>query len=60
MARMVEESRLYEANKKNMSYRKILDGIQKFSVQHSDSNEMIAAASLTSGKVAAIQTKPYK
>ena len=28
---MAEEQRQYEANKKNSSYRKILDGIQKMS-----------------------------
>lgn len=31
LARMAEEQRQYEANKKNGSYRKILDGIQKMS-----------------------------
>ena len=38
MARMAEEKRLYDANNKNSSYRKILDGIQKMSSLHSDTN----------------------
>ena len=47
MARMAEEQRMYEANKKNNSYRKILDDIQKMSASNSTSR--INAASSSKG-----------
>jgi len=55
MARMAEEKRLYDVNKKNSSYRKILDGIQKMSSQHSDNKVQLKASSSQKGL-----KKPYK
>lgn len=55
MARMAEEQRLYEENKKKSSYRKILDGIQKMSSLHSDSNKVMNATASSKGF-----HKPYK
>ena len=55
MARMAEEKRMYEANKKNSSYRKILDGIQKMSALHADAPNQ--ANPQASSKA---MQKPYK
>ena len=59
LARMAEEQRQYEANKKNSSYRKILDGIQKMSSLHHDKNEQMNQTN-TNMKAGGSFVKPYK
>ena len=54
MARMAEEKRHYEANKKNSSYRKILDGIQKMSALHDNPGQANPSSSSKAFQ------KPYK
>ena len=40
LARANQEAKLHEENSKKTSYRKILDGIQKMSIQKADEEEM--------------------
>ena len=49
MARMNEEHRQYEASKKNSSYRKILDGIQKMSSLHQEPAQHLNASASQKG-----------